>query len=453
MAFLDLVLKRTAACCCCLALVAVAGNNGMAVKPPMQWRSWNQFSFNIDAAVILNAASALVDGSRPIFGLPAGSSLFDLGFNEAGIDEGWASCGPWPTGGWVFHRSNPDGSVSPVVNASLFPDMAGLIASVHGLGLRVGWYLNDCTSYCFAIGDTCPDDVCDAGDVAAWDAFGFDSVKLDGCSDQKNTSLWAALLNATGRAAVVENCHNSGNPVTPISEGGCPDYHLYRTSTDIRNTYGSWVGNAQTVAPFAADGRHGPTCWAYPDMLQVGVQGDINGAYYPPTLTEQRTHFGLWCILSAPLTLSLDFSNATAVDAVWDIISNAAAIGVDQAWAGSPGGVFASDSSQNVTLPHCTPNWDGDQNCTVPGYQAWYKPLPGGAAAVFVANHAPAANPSITVDFAAIPGLPCSASGCRYNVTDVWAQAPLGVVNGSYAVPSLASHDSLFLTLHPAAAS
>ena len=36
-----------------------------------------------------------------------------------------------------------------------------------------------------------------------------------------------------------------------------------RTSTDIRNTYGSFMENAQTVAPFAATNRTGPGCWAY----------------------------------------------------------------------------------------------------------------------------------------------------------------------------------------------
>jgi hypothetical protein len=51
------------------------------------------------------------------------------------------------------------------------------------------------------------------------------------------------------------------------------------------------------------------------------------------------------CILSSPLTLSLDFRNETAVDSVWGIISNTAAIGVNQQWAGMPGTVFASAPS------------------------------------------------------------------------------------------------------------
>ena len=55
------------------------------------------------------------------------------------------------------------------------------------------------------------------------------------------------------------------------------------------------------------------------DMLMIGVQGGCpdegqthgggpwSNGFVQPTVTEQRTHFGLWCTLSAPLTLSIDF--------------------------------------------------------------------------------------------------------------------------------------------------
>jgi hypothetical protein len=65
-------------------------------------------------------------------------------------------------------------------------------------------------------------------------------------------------------------------------------------------------------------------------MLMVGVTVDINGDFFPPTLEEQRTHFGLWCVLSSPLVLSLNLTNDTAVDAAWPIITNKAAIEVNQ---------------------------------------------------------------------------------------------------------------------------
>jgi hypothetical protein len=285
-------------------------------------------------------------------------------------------------------------------------------------------------------------------------AYGFDSVKIDGCGDQHNTTLYAALFNDSGIPVLIENCHDEQAPAAPIDQGGCPDYHTFRSSTDIRNTYGSWLLNAYSVEPYANTGRTGPTCWAYPDMMMIGVgstcAGDTCGADEPPlpTLTEQRTHFGLWCILSSPLTLSMDFENATRVTAVWPVISNIHAIAVNQQWQGLPGGQLPPPpGAPNVTLQHCTPGWAGDKPCDVPVTQGWWKPLPGGAMAVAMANNDPAAPQAVAVDFAALAArhaLPCAP---RCAVFDVWAQAEAGVESGGYS-RTLQPHDSLLHVLH-----
>eukprot|EP01047_Picozoa_sp_COSAG01_P003521 COSAG01_NODE_105_length_26080_cov_7.640237_14_plen_84_part_00 len=75
------------------------------------------------------------------------------------------------------------------------------------------------------------------------------------------------------------------------------------------------------------------------------------------------------CTLSAPLTLSLDFTNKTATDSVWHIITNRAAIAVNQAWAGHPGTTFLLKSTQHrhrVETVTLEPS-DGP----VPTLQAW----------------------------------------------------------------------------------
>eukprot|EP00658_Telonema_sp_P-2_P015950 TRINITY_DN16169_c0_g1_i3.p1 TRINITY_DN16169_c0_g1~~TRINITY_DN16169_c0_g1_i3.p1 ORF type:complete len:267 (+),score=41.63 TRINITY_DN16169_c0_g1_i3:132-932(+) len=192
--------------------------------------------------------------------------------------------------------------------------------------------------------------------------------------DRRNISQWARLLNETGRAAVIENCHNGNNPAVAIDQGGCPDYHVFRTSGDIKNNYASWIGNALTVNDYAISNRTGPTCWAYPDMSMIGVQGQTPDEapggpwtnFSQPSITEQRTHFGLWAVLSSPLTLSLDFGNGSAVDGVWDLISNVELLRVNQAWAGGAGSIFAADHQRNVTLrSDCT------RDLVVPSWQAW----------------------------------------------------------------------------------
>eukprot|EP01043_Picozoa_sp_COSAG02_P063788 COSAG02_NODE_9139_length_2315_cov_2.050542_2_plen_108_part_00 len=55
-------------------------------------------------------------------------------------------------------------------------------------------------------------------------------------------------------------------------------------------------------------------------MLEVG---NFKG---PNNLTESRTHFGGWCIVSAPLILGMDLTDASNLDAVWPIISNVEAV-------------------------------------------------------------------------------------------------------------------------------
>lgn len=84
-------------------------------------------------------------------------------------------------------------------------------------------------------------------------------------------------------------------------------------------------------------------------MLMIGVVGETPDEsplnITQPSLVAQRTHFGLWCVLSSPLTLSIDFSNATIVDLVWPIITNRLAIRVNQEWAGDHGTVFGACAS------------------------------------------------------------------------------------------------------------
>ena len=59
--------------------MAHAGSNGMAAKPPMTWRSWNQWGWYINETVLLEAARGLTDSSRSIRGKPAGTTLLHLG--------------------------------------------------------------------------------------------------------------------------------------------------------------------------------------------------------------------------------------------------------------------------------------------------------------------------------------------------------------------------------------
>ena len=43
-------------------------------------------------------------------------------------------------------------------------------------------------------------------DVAFMTEVGFDTVKIDQCGSAMNMSLWAALINQTGKPMMTENC-------------------------------------------------------------------------------------------------------------------------------------------------------------------------------------------------------------------------------------------------------
>ncbi|MBQ8210830.1 MAG: alpha-galactosidase [Clostridia bacterium] len=98
--------------------------------------------------------------------------------------------------------------------------------------------------------------------------------------------------------------------------------NLWRTTPDIR-PYWKWINiiynKNLALAEFA-----GPGHWNDPDMLEVG-----NGKL---TVDENRTHFSLWCMMSAPLILGNDIRkyNVDSNDDVLEILKNRQMIAIDQ---------------------------------------------------------------------------------------------------------------------------
>lgn len=206
----------------------------------------------------------------------------------------------------------------------------------------------------------------------------------------------------------------------------CP-YNFYRTSGDINARWKSMLGNLNSVVRWlgSSDGSSPPLsvpgAWAYPDMLEVGRLENV---------TEDRTHFGAWAVISSPLILGFDLRDQAKFDRVWPVISNSEVIAVNQAWAGSPGRrIFIRGDSQ-----------------------AWSKPLGRGAHALFVfSNHTTPL--TISVDLGAIsPDL--NASGVTVNARDLYTHSELGVVAGpAFDAPDVAPHDSRFIVLTASKAS
>lgn len=104
------------------------------------------------------------------------------------------------------------------------------------------------------------------------------------------------------------------------------------------------LSNLNATVAFTKANLSLPGCWAYADMLEVGVTNtqmlpaghgmncgpSLEERCPPLSVVEARTHFGAWCVVSSPLVLGLDLRNATAVDIHWSIIANPDAIAVSQ---------------------------------------------------------------------------------------------------------------------------
>lgn len=297
---------------------------------------------------------AAVSKSRKVNGKY--TSLAELGFDYVSMDDGWQRCNcstrqdvdpslpQCPNlcfgGQCTFHGQ--DGL--PLVRKDRFPDMKTLVEYGHSLGLKVGTYLNNCICMEVNLQPHYEED------VRWFTDMGFDGVKIDGCGSSHNVSNYADLFNATGRPVRIENCHNSW---PDFSTGSCP-MNFFRTGGDIGPSMDSILTEAYSTID-AADllvPRSGPGCWAYPDMSEVGN--------FPPGPTqhdEERSHWGLWCVISSPLILGFDMNDTEKMDRVWPLVTNADALAVSAAWAGHPGTLArvypAVDAGYQAVLGPC----------------------------------------------------------------------------------------------------
>ena len=171
-----------------------------------------------------------------------------------------------------------------------FPNLSGLVAEAHDQHVLIDWYGNSCncahqewTTWKSDAGGNSPNV---AHDVAALHAFGFDGIKVDGCSPMHNISQWIKELAALdGPPLLLENCGNNGpsrwsGPSFPAVNKSC-GFQMYRISSDIAPQFYSTMFNLQAMIPYQNISR--PGCFAYADMLQIG-NAELSKA-------EARTHF------------------------------------------------------------------------------------------------------------------------------------------------------------------
>ena len=336
---------------------AAALDNGRALTPPAGWTAWNVYVFHPTQPLIEASMRALAQPRGP-----QNRSLVDLGYVQANLDDAWQACGAG------VNRSFHDAAGNPLWNERAFPNVSAMTELGASLGIEPGLYMNNCQCSENMFTDPAQIAAIVRRSAAAVARLGFLSLKLDSCGQFNNVTLWADELNATGVAIAIENCHQGGmapgqdrvpgqahcSGTTPVSD--CP-YSSYRTSDDIQPTWAHLINNINSLVAFLGDERQGdppprsrPGGWAYPDALQTGSLGVLSWSGYTPRpdgwvpapLVEDRSDFGLHCITSSPLILSLNLTNDTLLESVWPIIANEEALEINRQWAGSPGRLVAT---------------------------------------------------------------------------------------------------------------
>ena len=352
-----------------LSLLATthALDNGLALTPPMGYRTWEQLSINVNANVMRSTMNALALPRKSL----DGKSLVDLGYTNVGLDDGWQPRYSTPADAPGINGGFHDAHGMPIVDNITFPGgFQPLAEHAKSLGQTFSFYTNNC-------GDgqsppennyTNPQQIAQHywGDVHATQLWGLHGFKVDGCGQFNNMSLYAALANNTGVPMLFESCHplnikpNSPNAPSVDPHTGalhCP-YHYFRTSADVSFSFDSVLGNVNTVSSWSNVSR--PSCWAHPDMLEVGNLW---------TYEEDRTNFALHCISSSPLILSFDLSDETAVESVLPIIGNQELIDMNQQFHfNDPGHLIRSyiseDTSKYVNAVVCNETME-------PGINGW----------------------------------------------------------------------------------
>ena len=259
--------------------------------PTMGWSSWNTYGVNINEALIKRQADAMVS-----------KGLKQAGYDHINIDDGYFGGRDKKTGQLLIHSTR-------------FPNgLKGIVDYIHGKGLKAGIYSDAGRNTC---GSMFNGDVTGKGvglyehDQQDADFFfkelGFDFIKVDFCGgsyyhnedhlvldEQARYKSIAEAIRNTGRTDVRMNACRWAYPGTWINDAA----FSWRTTGDINNSWNSVrdiIAENLYMSAYCYDGHYNDM-----DMLEVGRSLSTE---------EDKTHFGMWCIMSSPLLIGCDMSN------------------------------------------------------------------------------------------------------------------------------------------------
>lgn len=375
---------------------ALGADNGLARTPPMGWSTWNAFGRHFNETTFIDAAD-----------LMASNGMQSAGYEYINVDGGW-----WNGSDTKHIQRNASGF--PQWNPDKYPSgLPTIIDYIHSKGFKYGHYSDAGKSACNH--DSPMSEGYEHQDITLFAEWGIDMIKIDSCGVQEDnktiSNRWRKELNATGRPILLSNCHigcSSPGSMGPEFSMGWADWcsddsNMWRSSQDIRPTWTSVMFNLHSLVGMGAHGK--PGGWNDPDLLEVG-----NGAFN--SVEAARAHFTMWSVTSSPLIASLKLKNMKPD--ILNILINKDAIAVNQQYAGNAGDLLERQGGKIVT----TCQWG---RCYDMGAgEVWYKPLPGGEAAVALLNtqNKTGTPMGLNVSFSALAALGSNVEKCT--VFDIW---------------------------------
>lgn len=360
--------------------------------PPKGWNSWNCFGLDVTQEMMEEAARRLDS-----------SGLSQFGYTYVNLDDGWSEGGV--------------GS-GPVRANSKFPDIRGMTDFIHSLGLRAGTYSSPGRETCGGYPGSYGRESLDAKFFAA---TGFDFLKYDYCSYSKEIPWDSPIedhakpyrrmresLNETGRDFVFSIC--TGGAFKPWLWGAEAGAQMWRTTTDVFDSWGSMIGNNRLHDSIAS--LQSPGKWNDPDMMVVGSVGwGATNRQRGLAPIEEQTHVTLYAILSAPMLLGCDLTNLD--ECLLSLLTNSEVLAIHE--AGISGYIAAQVFDTEV----------------------WLKPLPEGEAALATINISPLPS-TIHLQW---PDLKLPS---RMTVRDCWTKTTLGTADSGIPIRTPAHGSRLF---------
>ena len=278
--------------------------------PTMGWSSWNAYRVNISEDIIKKAADMVVE-----------LGLDKVGYVYINTDDGF------------FGGRDEKGNLK--THPKRFPNgLKGLVDHIHGLGLKAGIYSDGGENTCGSIWD---DDEYGVG-VGMWqhdqqdaDYFfkelDFDFIKIDFCGGLAKGNAAKVDMDPKERYTAIRQAAEKAKPGVRINV--CRwDYpgtwvgtigSSWRISQDIELKWRSVndiIHQNLYLSAYA-----GPGAFNDMDMLEVGRGLPAE---------EDKTHFGIWCIMNSPLLIGCDLAKTREDPIAMELLKNTELIALNQ---------------------------------------------------------------------------------------------------------------------------